>query len=357
MSSSEQRDGATEATSAAETSPQPAQPPMVVVAPAQGTAATSTCTDAATSTVPSSGSQRALATPAKSSSSLAEFQEHLSLLREGLVATEDTLESVPPDEYRQLKMALLQVSNMISQMEAVADSLSEKRSNLRNELRTLQDENANLQGALAHERRKFQGRGRGGPVLHGGTCIPLPPPLPPLPPPPLLPRRDSLAHFSPMRAVFCPPLLTKYRPLNDNESSVIDLTSDSIAGSASSSRSVASVGSGPGPSATARRGRGFSRNWRGGSNTTGTMTGLRRTGNASRRSRGSANRSRVRRPPRAPTNSGENNNGSGTPAPVTPASALSESNLRPPQDSAPSGTPAPLEQQPPADPNSVNLYN
>ncbi|KAL1485346.1 hypothetical protein MTO96_032016 [Rhipicephalus appendiculatus] len=114
MSSSEQRDGAAAPTSAAETTPEPTQLPTVTVAPAEVPAATSRYTDAATSTVPSSGSQRALATPVKSSSSLAEFQEHLSLLREGLVATENTLDSVPPEEYRQLKMALLQVSARFS---------------------------------------------------------------------------------------------------------------------------------------------------------------------------------------------------------------------------------------------------
>ncbi|KAL3211683.1 hypothetical protein MRX96_008388 [Rhipicephalus microplus] len=50
----------------------------------------------AAANVASSGSQRVLATPVKSSPSLAEFQEHLSLLREGLVATENNLDSVPP---------------------------------------------------------------------------------------------------------------------------------------------------------------------------------------------------------------------------------------------------------------------
>ncbi|KAL3211682.1 hypothetical protein MRX96_008387 [Rhipicephalus microplus] len=98
---------------------------------------------------------------------------------------------------------------MISQMEAVAETLGEKRHNLRNELRTLQDENANLQGALVYERRKSQSRGRGGPLLHGGRGIPIPPPLPSLSPPPLLPRRDSATLYSPMRSFFRPPLLTR----------------------------------------------------------------------------------------------------------------------------------------------------
>ncbi|KAH8032260.1 hypothetical protein HPB51_024037 [Rhipicephalus microplus] len=170
MSSSEQRDGAAAPVSEAEASPEPTQLPTVAEEPAEIGASTSTCSDAATSTVASSGSQRVLATPVKSSPSLAEFQEHLSLLREGLVATENNLDSVPPEEYRELKTALLQVSKMISQMEAVAETLGEKRHNLRNELRTLQDENANLQGALVYERRKSQSRGRGGPLCTEGEA-------------------------------------------------------------------------------------------------------------------------------------------------------------------------------------------
>ncbi|KAL1485347.1 hypothetical protein MTO96_032017 [Rhipicephalus appendiculatus] len=157
--------------------------------------------------------------------------------------------------------------------------------------------------------------------------------------------------------MFCQPLLTRYRALNDSESSLIDLTNDSIPGSSSSSRLVASVGSGPGPSATGRRGRGFPRNWRGGSNATGTMTGLRRTGNAPKRGRGSAKRSRARRPPRAPTTSGESNDGLSTPVAATPSTTLTESDVGPPQESTPSGTPTSVQQQPPGDPNGANLYN
>ncbi|XP_075530268.1 uncharacterized protein LOC142563568 [Dermacentor variabilis] len=223
---------------------------------------------------------------------------------------------------------------MISQMEAVADALSERRFNLRNELRTLQDENVHLQGALAHERRKFQARNRGGPVLHGGRGIPLSPPLPP----PLPPRRDSVALYSPARAVLCSPMLTRYRPLSDNESSLIDLMNDGIASSASSSRVAASVASGPGPSAAARRGRGVSRAWRGGSNTTGTMTGLRRSGGSTKRSRGSANRSRVRRPPRTSPSGCENNGRSSSPVIVAaPGGTLTIST----QDSTPPPTSTP----------------
>lgn len=353
MSSSEQLDGApAPSTPSSETSPEPAQQPTALVATDETPAGTSSAAaDTTTARVPSSGSQRPLAIPAKSSSSLAELQEHLSVLRDGLVAAEESLDTVPPEEYRELKTAMLQVSNMISQMEAVADSLSEKRLNLRNELRTLQDENVHLQGALAHERRKSQARGRGGPVLYGGRAMPIPPPPPPPPPPPIIFHRDSVALYSPMRGPLCSPILTRYRLLNENEASVIDLTNESSTGRASSSRTATSVGTGPGSSATLRRGRGLSRNWRGGTNSIGTMTGLRRTGNNARRSRGTSNRARTRRPPRTSTSNYENNSGSNLS--TTASQGLNVSHLQLNRVPLPPATPTPDEQQPTTDQDGV----
>ncbi|KAL1485345.1 hypothetical protein MTO96_032015 [Rhipicephalus appendiculatus] len=116
---------------------------------------------------------------------LAAFQEHVLVLRQHLVGAEQSLDTTDPEEFRLLKKAMAhnalssQVSKMISQMEAVADVLEQKRVNLRNEVRTLQDENAQLQKALLRERRKAMNK--------NANCSPLrvlrkatspPPPLP-----------------------------------------------------------------------------------------------------------------------------------------------------------------------------------
>ncbi|KAH7939642.1 hypothetical protein HPB52_015536 [Rhipicephalus sanguineus] len=132
------------------------------------------------------------------SSALAAYQEHAAVLRDHLVAVEDTLDTVPPEDYPQLKKALLEasVSKMISQMESLADALAERRASLRNELRTLQDENVHLHGALVREQRKLHGRDRRGSVTtRGGRKIP----------PPIPPRRDTSLIFNSMRPFMFPP--------------------------------------------------------------------------------------------------------------------------------------------------------
>lgn len=225
------------------------------------------------------------------------------MLRDHLVAVEDTLDTVPPEDYPQLKKALLQVSKMISQMESVADALSDRRLSLRNELRTLQDENVHLHGALVRERRKFHGRDRRGSANapRGGRKLP-----------PLLPRRDSSVIYNSIRPFIFPASNPRYRPFDDNDSFLIDLTFEGTGGSASTSRVASGPGMNPGPSGSGRRGRGISRAGRSASHVAGTKRPP-----CAKRGRGSATRSRPRPSLRTLTGT-DSNASSNSPAPTSP---------------------------------------
>lgn len=225
------------------------------------------------------------------------------MLRDHLVAVEDTLDTVPPEDYPQLKKALLQVSKMISQMESVADALSDRRLSLRNELRTLQDENVHLHGALVRERRKFHGRDRRGAsnAPRGGRKLP-----------PLLPRRDSSVIYNSIRPFIFPASPPRYRPFDDNDSFLIDLTFEGTGGSASTSRVASGPGMNPGPSGSGRRGRGISRAGRSASHVAGTKRPP-----CAKRGRGSATRSRPRPSLRTLTGT-DSNASSNSPAPTSP---------------------------------------
>ncbi|XP_070383274.1 uncharacterized protein [Dermacentor albipictus] len=237
------------------------------------------------------------------SRALAAYQEHAAVLRDHLVAIEDSLDTVPPEDYPQLKKALLEVSKMISQMESLADALAERRLNLKNELRTLQDENVHLHGALVRERRKAHGRDRRGSVTNrGGRKIP----------PPILPRRDSSFIFNSMRPFMFPPSPPRYQPFSDTDSCVIDLTFETTGSSASTSRVIPS----PGPSGTSRRGRGLTRGGRSASH----VAGAKRSP-SSKRGRGSATRSRPRPSLRTLTGN-DSNASSSSPVATSPGFAL-----------------------------------
>ncbi|KAH7984600.1 hypothetical protein HPB52_022874 [Rhipicephalus sanguineus] len=85
---------------------------------------------------------------------LAALQEHIAILHQHLDDAEEGLDSCEPEEYEDLEKALFQVSSMISQMEYTEDLLEEKKLNLTNELRTLEEENMYLNDALMRERAK-----------------------------------------------------------------------------------------------------------------------------------------------------------------------------------------------------------
>lgn len=271
------------------------------------------------------------------SSALAAYQEHAAVLRDHLVAVEESLDTVPPEDYPQLKKALLEVSKMISQMESLADALAERRASLRNELRTLQDENVHLHGALVLEQRKLHGRDRRGSVTtRGGRKIP----------PPIPPRRDTSLIFNSMRPFRFPPSPPRYQPFSDNDSCYIDLTFEGTGSSASTSRVIPSASSTPGPSGTSRRGRGISRGGRSASH----VTGAKRSA-SSKRGRGSAVRSRPRPSLRTLTGN-DSNASSSSPAPTSPGLALL---VGPPL----STSPVPLTPEPrsPVGQNEINDLN
>ncbi|CAN7994653.1 unnamed protein product [Ixodes pacificus] len=181
---------------------------------------------------------------ANRASLFAALQAKITVLKQQIIAAEQSLDQVQPEDIPQLKTALLQVSKMISQMEAAADYLNVQRLNMKNEIRTYQDENIHLQGALIRERRKSQGKDRGSAFSpRWGRGIPPPPPPPP--------KRENVVYNS-MRSYIFPPTVTRCRPLNEDESSVIDLTFDGAGSSASSARTASNVASNPGTSGVRR---------------------------------------------------------------------------------------------------------
>ncbi|KAG0410283.1 hypothetical protein HPB47_012600 [Ixodes persulcatus] len=201
----------------------------------------------ATSTVGSATNVPAMDAPSTSgqanrASLFAALQGKITVLKQEIIAAEQSLDQVQPEDIPQLKTALLQVSKMISQMEAAADYLNVQRLNMKNEIRTYQDENIHLQGALIRERRKSQGKDRGSAFSpRWGRGIPPPPPPPP--------KRENVVYNS-MRSYIFPPTAT--RPLNEDESSVIDLTFDGAGSSASSARTASNAASNPGTSGVRR---------------------------------------------------------------------------------------------------------
>ncbi|XP_054917072.1 uncharacterized protein [Dermacentor andersoni] len=169
---------------------------------------------------------------------LALFQEHVQVLRQNLVGAEQTLDTTDPDELRLLKKALIQVSKMISQMESVANTLEQRRLNLRNELRTLEDENSQLKKALFRERRKTLNKKANDPPLLGERMT--------SPPPPFY-RGESNADYDSLRQfLFAPTIL-----------------------SASTSKVSTVFGVNPGTSGKAKRGRGGSPTGRSANNVMG----------------------------------------------------------------------------------------
>lgn len=199
---------------------------------------------------------------------LAAFQEHVLVLRQHLVGAEQSLDTTDPEEFRLLKKALIQVSKMISQMEAVADVLEQKRVNLRNEVRTLQDENAQLQKALLRERRKALNKSANNSPLRGQRKVSSPPPLFPL---------DSNVDYDSLRQFLFTPTLLRFPPPEENDS-LVDFLFDGPDSSASTSKVSTVFGASPGPSGRARRGRGVSPTGRSSSS----VTGGKRSGNAKR---------------------------------------------------------------------------
>lgn len=267
------------------------------------------------------------------SSALVAYKEHAAVLKDHLVAVEDSLDTVPPEDHPQLKKALLEVSKMITQMESLADTLAERRLCLRNELRTLQDENVQLHGALVRERRKLHGRdGRGSFIARGGRKLP----------PPMLPRRDS-SFINPVRPFMCPPAPPRYQPISDNDSCNKDLTFEGTGSSASTSRVIPSASSIPGPSGTSRRGRGMTRGGRSAIH----VAGAKKSAN-SKRGRASALRSRPRPSLRTLTRN-DSNASSSSPAPTSPGFALLAG---PPLSTSP--IPLAADSRPPAGENDIN---
>ncbi|XP_077494852.1 uncharacterized protein LOC144105604 [Amblyomma americanum] len=183
---------------------------------------------------------------------LAAFQEHISVLRQNLVGAEQTLDTVQPEGFQELKKALLQVSKMISQMESVADALKDKRRDLKNELRTLEEENALLHEAVFRERCKALTRTRSGAILRFDRKVTPPPASRPAPPPPNL--RDSGVAFGSVRQLLFTPAITRYWAANDNNPGM-DIVFDDAPRSSSASTISPNVGASPGPPASAKRGR------------------------------------------------------------------------------------------------------
>uniref|UniRef100_A0A131YNK1 Uncharacterized protein n=1 Tax=Rhipicephalus appendiculatus TaxID=34631 RepID=A0A131YNK1_RHIAP len=204
---------------------------------------------------------------------LAAFQEHVLVLRQHLVGAEQSLDTTDPEEFRLLKKALIQVSKMISQMEAVADVLEQKRVNLRNEVRTLQDENAQLQKALLRERRKAMNK--------NANCSPLRVLRKATSPPPPYPLETGVDYDSLRQFLFTPTLL-RFPPPEDNDS-LVDFLFDGPDSSTSTSKVNTVCGASPGPSGRTRRGRGVSPTGRSSSS----VAGGKRSGNF-KRGRGTA---------------------------------------------------------------------
>ncbi|XP_077551266.1 uncharacterized protein LOC144164903 [Haemaphysalis longicornis] len=199
--------------------PPPDGPPSLLSEPSQASQSSqglqspkpgdTTATNTASSVVPTltttatPGPSRPVSQPARvpaaSNALLGAVQEQILVLRQHIVDVQDSFDTVEPEEYPQLRKALLAVSKMISQMEAAADGMSLRRMNLKNEIRTYQDENIALQGALLRERRKVQAKERNNSTTAVREGRPLP----------LLPRRDSSIPFTPIRPFLFPPTLTR----------------------------------------------------------------------------------------------------------------------------------------------------
>lgn len=86
------------------------------------------------------------------------LQERIAILSQHLQDAEQGVDNCETEEYADLKKALLHVSCMISQMEHTANVLAEKQLNLKDEFRTLEDENICLNEALFLERAKRMDR-------------------------------------------------------------------------------------------------------------------------------------------------------------------------------------------------------
>lgn len=262
------------------------------------------------------------------------------MLKQHIVAIENSLGSIMPEEYPQLKKALLQVSKMISQMESVVDVLSLKRLNLKNEIRTYADENAHLQGALMRERRKTLGSDRADSTGRAGAKSAPPPPPPP--------KRDTSIALNSVRPFLFPPPLPRYYSLKDSEPSMADLTLDGPGASASTTRVTGNLTCSTGPFGSARKSRGIARAGRSSSN----LSGVRRSASA-RRGRGSAGRSK----PRPSPTSG--NSGSSSPVPSAPVmigfgSPTTSFSPPPPPPTAPLVTPDPQRPGTASERNDVN---
>ncbi|XP_070384241.1 uncharacterized protein [Dermacentor albipictus] len=190
---------------------------------------------------------------------LALFQEHVQVLRQHLVGAEQTLDTTDPDELRLLKKALIQVSKMISQMESVANTLEQRRLNLRNELRTLEDENSQLKKALFRERRKTLNKKANDSPRLGERII--------SPPPPFY-RGESNVDYDSLRQFLFAPTILRF-PSADENDSLADFLFDGPDNSASTSKVSTVFGANPGTSGKAKRGRGGSPTGRSASNVMG----------------------------------------------------------------------------------------
>ncbi|KAL3211680.1 hypothetical protein MRX96_008385 [Rhipicephalus microplus] len=174
---------------------------------------------------------------------------------------------------------------MITQMESLADTLAERRFCLRNELRTLQDENVQLHGEPWCESDANCTAGTAGVpssrevdadfrrrCCRGATAVSLTP-----------------CDRSCARRLLRGKRICQYQPFSDNDSCNKDLTFEGTGSSASTSRVIPSASSIPGPSGTSRRGRGMTRGGRSAIH----VAGAKKSTN-SKRGRGSALRSRPR---------------------------------------------------------------
>ncbi|XP_049511806.1 uncharacterized protein LOC119464957 [Dermacentor silvarum] len=157
---------------------------------------------------------------------LAAFQEHVQVLRQHLVGAEQTLDTADPEDVQLLKKALIQVSKMISQMESVANTLGQRRRNLRNELRTLEDENSQLKKALFRERSKALNKNANDSPLREQRKIS---------PPPSFYRGDSSVDYDSLRQFLFAPAILRFPPADENES-MVDFLFDGPDSSASTSK-------------------------------------------------------------------------------------------------------------------------
>ncbi|KAL3211684.1 hypothetical protein MRX96_008389 [Rhipicephalus microplus] len=137
---------------------------------------------------------------------------------------------------------------MISEMEATADVLEQRQVNLRNDLRTLQDENAQLQKALLRERNKTLNKNANRCLLRGQRKVTSPSPSYHL---------ESGVDNEPLRQFLFTPTLLGFPPAEDNDS-LVQFLFDEIDNSTFTSKASTAYGASPGPSGRARRARGAS---------------------------------------------------------------------------------------------------